>query len=122
MTTIRIEAADRQWTAHLQNNPTARDFAALLPLKTTLKDYASTEKISDLPRKLTVEGAPPASTPRAGAIAYYAPWGNLAIFHKDFSNSPGLILLGEVDADVAAMAKKGPIEVTIRRGEPSLQD
>jgi hypothetical protein len=37
---------------------TSRDFAALLPLTLTLKDYAATEKISDLPKRLSTDGAP----------------------------------------------------------------
>jgi hypothetical protein len=36
----------------LDDSPAARAFIAQLPLKVTLKDYASTEKIADLPRKL----------------------------------------------------------------------
>jgi hypothetical protein len=38
-----------------------------------------------------------------GDIAYYAPWGNLAIFHKDFGYSDGLIILGKIDGDVDAL-------------------
>ena len=63
----------------LTDSPTARDFASLLPLTVTLKDYAGTEKISDLPKRLSTEGAPKGFDPSVGDIAYYAPWGNLAI-------------------------------------------
>jgi hypothetical protein len=49
-----------------------------------LKNYASTEKISYLARKLSTEGAPAGCDPDVGDITYYAPWGNLAIFYKDF--------------------------------------
>lgn len=51
----------------------------MLPLKMTLKDYASTEKVSDLPKKLSMQHAPDGSKPKTGHISYYAPWGNLAI-------------------------------------------
>jgi len=37
----------------LEDNATTRDFVALLPLTLTLRDYNRTEKISDLPKKLS---------------------------------------------------------------------
>jgi hypothetical protein len=40
----------------------------------------SIEKIGDLPKKLSTDGAPTGSNPNVGDIAYYAPLGNLAIF------------------------------------------
>jgi len=78
-----------------------------------LDDYAATKKISDLPRRLSTEGAPPGSDPAAGDIAYYAPWGNLAIFHKDFRYSSGLIILGNVDSGAEALNVPGPTRATI---------
>jgi hypothetical protein len=45
-------------TATLDDNATSRDFISLLPLTLTLEDYASTEKISMLPKRLSTEGAP----------------------------------------------------------------
>ena len=65
----------------------------MLPLTLTLKDYAGTEKISDLPRKLSTQGAPSGSDPSVGDITLYAPWGNLAIFYRDFGYASGLIIL-----------------------------
>ena len=79
----------------------------------TLKDYAATEKVSDLPRKLSSEGAPAGSTPTVGDIAYYAPWGNLAIFYKDFRHSSGLIKLGKIDSGFEALKATGSAKVTI---------
>lgn len=60
-------------------------------------DRVSTEKIFYLSRKLTTQGTPEGYEPRAGDIAYYAPWGNIAIFHEDFRYSPGLVKLGTID-------------------------
>lgn len=103
--------------ATLTDSQTSREFLALLPLALTLTDYNKTEKISDLPDKLTKKGAPSAVTPVAGDIAYYAPWGNLAIFYKDFGNSPGLIKLGTIDSGLEFLMGSGPLEVTILRSE-----
>jgi hypothetical protein len=100
-------------TATLDDNETSRDFVSLLPLTLTLQDYAATEKISDLPRRLSTTGAPPGSDPSVGDITYYAPWGNLALFYKDFGYSSGLVKLGQIDSGVEALKRSGPLSVTI---------
>jgi hypothetical protein len=81
---IRLTINGKQLNGTLVDSETARDFASLLPLTVTLEDHAGTEKIVYLPRKLSTKGAPSGSDPSAGDIAYYAPWGNLALFYKDF--------------------------------------
>jgi hypothetical protein len=45
----------------------------------TLEDYASTEDRLSAKEAVTA-GAPAGVDPSVGDIAYYAPWGNLAIF------------------------------------------
>ena len=112
---IRLTIGGTRITATLENNATARDFASLLPLKLTLKDYASTEKVSDLPRRLSTKGAPPGADPSVGDIAYYAPWGNLAIYYKDFGYSKGLIKLATIDSGVEAFRRSGAFQVVIER-------
>ena len=114
---INLTLSDKTLTATLYDTPTARDFAAMLPLTWTLEDYSKTEKISDLPRKLTKEGAPAGADPSAGDIAYYAPWGNLALFYKDFRYSDGLILLGKLDGGADALSVPGSLKVTIELKE-----
>jgi hypothetical protein len=52
---IRIDVASREIRATLDDNETARDFASLLPLTLTLEDYSATEKISDLPKRLSTK-------------------------------------------------------------------
>ena len=94
---IRIDVDGATVMATLDNNSqAAKDFIALLPLTLTLNDYNATEKVSDLPRRLSTKGAPPGFDPSVGDIAYYAPWGNLAIFYKDFGYSSGLVKLGTI--------------------------
>ncbi|TXG77089.1 MAG: hypothetical protein E6R11_07055 [Rhodocyclaceae bacterium] len=115
---IRLTVNGKLINATLADNPSARDFLALLPLSLTLKDYASTEKISDLPKKLTTQGAPAGIDPELGDITYYAPWGNLAIFYRDFGYSAGLIKLGHIDAGMEALNISGPLQVTIEAENP----
>jgi hypothetical protein len=110
---IRIKLQEKVITATLADNPTSRDFVSLLPLDLTLEDYAATEKISYLPRKLTTEGAPAGSEPAIGDISYYAPWGNLAVFYRDFRFSSGLIKLGKIDSGAEGLNVPGRVKVTI---------
>jgi hypothetical protein len=110
---IRVNIEGTAIAATLLDTATARDFASLLPLTLTLKDYAATEKISDLPRRLSTEGAPPGSAPSVGDVAYYSPWGNLALFYKDSGYASGLVKLGKLDSGVEALHRPDPVTVTI---------
>lgn len=115
---IRLTINEQSTTATLDDNPTARDFLSLLPLTLALEDYASTEKIAYLPRKLSTLGAPAGIDPDVGDIAYYAPWGNLALFYKDFGYSAGLIRLGRFDAGVETIKARGNLKVKIEAVGP----
>ena len=97
----------------LEDGAASRDFAALLPLELTLRDYHGTEKVADLPVRLSTEGAPDGTDPAIGDIAYYAPWGNIAIYYRDFGYSSGLVRLGRIEGDVSGLAGKDPVVVRI---------
>ncbi|MYM61897.1 cyclophilin-like fold protein [Pseudomaricurvus sp. HS19] len=105
---IRITIGDSHVVATLDDNASARAFAALLPLTLTLEDYHKTEKISDLPQKLTTAGAPKGMDPVVGDITYFAPWGNLAIFYRDFGYSNGLVKLGHIENGIGLLQQSGP--------------
>ena len=111
---IRLTTGDTVLTATMLDNETSRDFISLLPLTLTLKDYAETEKVSDLPRRLSTQGAPSGSDPSVGDITYYSPWGNIAIFYKDFGYAGGLIILGKFSSGIEKLAGiTGDFTVTI---------
>lgn len=110
---IRMDVEGTAITATLVDNETSRDFVSLLPLTLTLQDYAETEKISDLPKRLSTEGAPTGSDASVGDITYYAPWGNLAIFYKDSGYARGLVQLGRIDSGVEALSGSNPVRVKI---------
>ena len=101
------------FTATLIDSKATRDFISLLPLNLTLVDFAGTEKISDLPRRLSTEGAPSGSDPSVGDMCYYAPWGNLAIFYGDSGYASGLVILGTIDSGIEAPDVPGSVKVTI---------
>jgi len=110
---IRLTINGKSTTATLIDSPTVRDFLALLPLTLQLDDSASTEKIAYLPKKLSTQGAPAGVDPDVGDITYYAPWGNLAIFYRDFGYSTGLIKLGRFDSGIEALDVRTSLNLTI---------
>ncbi|WP_313027716.1 cyclophilin-like fold protein [Pseudomonas lopnurensis] len=113
MHAIRIIIGERIINATLEHTPSSRDFIAQLPLSIDLEDYSSTEKIAYLPRKLATTDAPSGVDPDIGDITYYAPWGNLAIFYRDFGYSRGLIKLGRITAGLEHLSYIGSKPVKI---------
>lgn len=103
--------------AILDDSAAARSFHALLPLELTLVDYASTEKVSDLPKRLATQDEPKGYKPSVGDITYYAPWGNLALFYKRFSYANGLIRLGKIIDNVEFLERTKSITVRIEAGQ-----
>ncbi len=113
---IHLTIGDTVLQATLDDTTASRDFAALLPLTVTLSYYAGTEKISDLPRKLTTAGAPAGTDAAAGDITHYAPWGHLAIFYKGSGYASGLVKLGSIASGVEALTnQQGNFTATIER-------
>jgi hypothetical protein len=110
---IRIEFNGTSMTATLYDNSSARDFASMLPLDLMIDDYSTNEKIAYLPRKLTEEDGGPFGNEAPGDLAYYAPWGNLAFFHGSYRYSRGLIRLGRIDGDIAALLVRGKFDLHI---------
>ena len=110
---IRMTMAGQIITASLEESDSARDFFAMLPLTLPFEDYAETEKIAYLPGKLTTQTAPEGIDPQVGDIAYYAPWGNLAIYYKDFGYSSGLIRLGRITSGLDALTTQPSGTLTI---------
>lgn len=107
---IQITINGQVLSATLDDSVAGRDFAGLLPLTLDLEDYAATEKIAQLPRKIATAGAPAGITPVVGDITYYAPWGNLAIFYKGFGHANGLVKLGRIHGDIEALCGRGPLK------------
>ncbi|MBN9053681.1 MAG: MFS transporter [Rhizobiales bacterium] len=111
---IRIAFNDTIMAATLEDNPSARDFASMLPLEhLAIDDYASNEKISYLPRKLSEEGSGPFRNERPGDLCYYAPWGNLAFFYAGYRWSRGLIRLGRIDGSFDPLLARGEFPLRI---------
>jgi hypothetical protein len=112
---IRITEGTLVLTATLEDSAPAADFASMLPLSLTLQDYAATEKIAYLPRKLVTTGVPAGIDPEVADLAYYAPWGNLVIYYRDAGFDKGLVRLGRLDGGVGALQRLGRATVRIER-------
>lgn len=111
---ISLSFNEKKVIVRMHDNPTTRDFLSLLPLTLRFEDYAGTEKISYLPRSLSLENAPGGFDPSPGDFALYAPWGNLAVYYKDFGYSSGLISLGVIEAGIENLTRtQGNYEVLI---------
>lgn len=117
-TRIRLAFDGGEVIVKMYDNPTSRDFLAMLPLTLTFEDYSGTEKISDLPERLSIQDAPAGSDPSPGDLTYYSPWGNLAIFYRDFGYSEGLVKLGTIESGVEKLGEiDGDFTVKIERIE-----
>ncbi len=112
---IRIDVDGETAVAVLDDSAAGRDFAALLPLSLRLTDYARIERIADLPRRLSLAGAPDGVAPAAGDLTYYAPWGNLAIFVEGRAYAHGLVRLGRIESGLSLLHKPRPLNVRIER-------
>lgn len=114
---VSFDIHDTTVVMELIEHQTSRDFVQLLPRKLELEDYGSTEKISYLPIKLSIQGQQSGYKPVKGDVAYYAPWGNLAIFCKDFSYSPRLIKLGRVTQGFEMVCQPGKSVIELKLDE-----
>lgn len=109
---VRLTFDRHEMTATLCDNPSARDFASMLPLELEIDDFGTKEKIAHLPRKLRVEGHGPFSNVRPYDLCYYMPWGNLAMFYADYRH-PGLVRRGHFDDGSEVLHIKGKFPLRI---------
>lgn len=114
---VNISVGDRTITATMEDNAAGRDFISRLPLEVTLNDYNNTtEKIFYPDPALTTEGVTCGCAPTPGDITIYAPWGNVAIFCKNWPHSDDLIKIGRIDGDgIEALNIGGDIAVKFER-------
>lgn len=95
---IRLAFEGGEMLVALVDNTASNHFFSMLPMTLSFEDYNGTEKISYLESKLKNEGAPDSFEPSAGDLCYYAPWGNICFFYKDFRLSNGLVPIGTIES------------------------
>jgi hypothetical protein len=104
--------------AILDNNQAAQDFMAQLPLTLDMRDFAGTEKASDkLPKSLSIPEASKGHEPAPGDLAYFVPWGNLAIYYKNAEHHSGLVKIGQIKGDPFVFNVPGQIKLKIEKVE-----
>ena len=112
-TMIKTTFAGNEIYGEILNTQSGKEFLSQLPATLKFEDYNSTEKISYLPTKLSGQGEPEGFTPKRGDISYYMPWGNLAIFYRDFRYSRSLIKIGTLNDIDKLASMRGSFEVKI---------
>ena len=76
---ISIESDTQSIVFQLNDSSAAKSLYDQLPLTATVENFGGNEKIFYPPEPLEVSGTPMAEGP-AGTLAYYEPWGDVAIF------------------------------------------
>ena len=113
---IKLTVNGNEIFVNLDESQASRELLEMLPLTLTFEDFNNTEKIATLPDELSTEGLPSGYTPEVGDFSYYAPWGNISVFYKDFRYSNSLYKLGSVESGIEILENmNGNFEVTIER-------
>lgn len=113
-TRIRLTANNQEIIIILDDNPAADDLVSMLPCTLDFSDFNNTEKIAYPERELNIAGVTSGTTPNAGDLTIYRPWGNLALFYRDFSYSSDLIHIGEIEKGMENIsALDGEVQVEI---------
>ena len=94
---MKLTANGKEIIIKLNNNETAKDLAATLPCELDFSDFGGSEKIAYPTKTLNTVGTSSGTQPNAGDLTLYKPWGNLALFYKDYSYSSDLIPLGSIE-------------------------
>ncbi len=113
---IKLTVNGNEVFVKLDDNQASRDFLEMLPLTLTFEDFNNTEKIATLPSNLSTDGLPSGYTPQIGDFSYYAPWGNVSVFYKNFRYSNLLYKLGTIESGTEILGNmNSDFEVTIER-------
>jgi hypothetical protein len=112
---IRVRMGDQTVTATLNNSEAARDLVSMLPLSIQMRDHLRREKTGPVPTPLSAraQGSP---TYEKGDLGYWRPGGNFVIFYRHDGltiPSPGIVLLGKIDAGAEVFDIPGSANVTV---------
>ncbi|WP_417264381.1 cyclophilin-like fold protein [Celeribacter sp.] len=110
---MRVSFDDQEAIYSLIDNPTTRDLMSMLPVDLTIEDFSTNEKIIHLPRRLDEGGYAPFDDETPGDLCYFLGWGNLALFHDDYTFRNDLIRLGRLEGPVTPLLHKGEYPVRI---------
>lgn len=102
---MKIQISDQQHKIvfELNNSDAAAGLVSQLPITTKIENYSDDEKIF-YPKKLTTSNTP-LSQGKVGDLAYFAPWGDVVLYYKQFQSYSGLYQLGECISGKDEIAK-----------------
>lgn len=109
---IWMSVGERRFAATLADNPAARAFAAMLPLKLDMPDLNGNEKHVRLPKALPVKASAPGTLRNGDLMLYGAD--TLVLFYLTFDSPYSYTRLGKVDEPdaLAAALGRGDARVT----------
>jgi hypothetical protein len=111
---LEIRAGNVTLVASLRDTVAARDLRALLPARLTMRDHGGVEKTGPLERALTVTDEPGGADPDVGDLGYFSPGHDLVLYYGDQSYFDGIVILGRLEGDLAALAAlEGDIDVQV---------
>lgn len=120
ITLLATHGENMQITVHSNGNITvfqlndsqaAKELYDQLPLSIEVENFSHNEKIFYPPKKLDTSNTP-LTDAKNGTLAYYAPWGNVVMFYKDFGTASGLYELGHAVSGVEHIQNmSGTIEI-----------
>lgn len=122
MTRLQFNFDGKLLTAQIADTDAAQELLKQLPLELEVSDFANAEKIAYLPSKLKISAADRALSGKGepGVIAYYIPWGNVAMFYKGFSYDQDLTKLAVFDAGAIAVLNEIPngtaLKISVLKG------
>lgn len=108
---IKITVADKVVTGTLDNSPSAKELAAMLPLSLSMSDLFGREKYAGLPKSISEK-----SHYEVGDIAYWAPGKSFVIFyrHDGTAADSGISIIGKIDSGVEIFNNgRKPVNVKI---------
>lgn len=116
VTKLQFDFEGIKLVAQLAETDAARELLNQLPLEIEVSDFAGAEKIAYLPSKLKISAADRSLKGKGnpGAVAYYIPWGNIAMFYKGFNYDKDLTELAVFEAGAVEVLKSIGEAVSVR--------
>ena len=111
MSSIRVQIGEKVFTARLEDNETARAFAAMLPLELEMRDLNDNEKVFDLSKTLPGKRANPGTITEGDLVIWSAR--SLVLFYKTFPTSYRYSRLGRFQDTTGLRESVGTGAVTV---------
>jgi len=110
-THMRIKIGSSNFTATLDDNPTAAAFKAMLPLTVDMQELNGNEKLHRLPNKLPTKASNPGTIKNGDLMLYGA--NTVVLFYKSFPTSYSYTRLGRVNDPAGLPSAVGAANVIV---------